>query len=408
MVTDANGQFTQPVPDGLYIVNPHPNEFYSPVSPVEGSIFVTVAGSDVTKDFVATRTQSVISGTILDQYGLPAAGITLDVNDNGTFTTQVVTDANGQFTQPVNDGLYIVNPHIDDIYTSIAPVEGSVFVSVSGSDVTKDFTATNSQAVISGTILDQYGLPASGITLDVNDNGTFTTQVVTDANGQFSQPVADGLYIVNPHVNATYTSISPVEGNVFVTVAGSNVTKDFTATNTQSVISGTILDQYDQPAVGITLDINNNGTFTTQVVTDANGQYSQPVADGLYIVNPHANGTYSSVSPVEGNIFVPVSGSDVTKDFVANNAQSVISGTILDQYNQPAVGITLDINDNGTFTTQVVTDANGQFSHPVPDGLYIVNPHANATYTSVVAVEGSIFVVVSGSDVAKDFIATKA
>jgi hypothetical protein len=82
-------------------------------------------------------------------------------------------------------------------------------------------------------------------------------------------------------------------------------------------ISGTVRTASGNPVAGITFQIADNFGFNSFVTTDALGRYSsEAVPDGTYIVFP-ASASYT-VTPVEGNVFVNVSGANVTKDFLAS------------------------------------------------------------------------------------------
>ncbi len=255
-----------------------------------------------------------ISGTILTSNGQPVAGVEVMVNDNTGFASTVFTNANGVYTQTVSNGLYIAYPTSNKYNFSVSS-GGNIFVSVDGADEVKNYTAALKTYSISGTILDQSGQPVAGISVQINDNSGFASTVYTDANGVYSQTVTNGLYIAYP-TSSDY-NLTVTNGNIFASVNGANVVKDFVATLKTYTISGTILDQSGQPVAGIAVDINDNISFVSTVYTDANGVYTQTVTNGLYIANPVSANYRFSVSG-GGNIFVTVSGANEVKNFLAS------------------------------------------------------------------------------------------
>lgn len=227
--TDANGRYSQEVTDGLYIVWPSSSNYQ--VVPAVGTVFVSVSGSDVTKDFVATPLGHVISGTMTDaSSGAPLPGVAVTAYNNvGDPPVSVVTDSAGNYALPaLRDGVYIVLA-VKQGY-NVGPVEGSVFQTISGADVTKDYVGTFIGYTISGTVTDSAtGGPLQGVVMTVYNNvGNPPVSVTTNASGAYTVPsLRDGIYIVMS-AKAGY-NISPTTGSVFQTISGSNAVKNYTA-----------------------------------------------------------------------------------------------------------------------------------------------------------------------------------
>lgn len=256
-----------------------------------------------------------ISGTVTTPDGTPVAGITFEINDNFGFTSSVITNANGQYSQEVTNGTYIVWPLSSDYV--VAPTTGNVFTFVSGDDVIKDFTAAPVVYVISGTVTNTTtGNPIAGVTLTANNNiGAPPVSVISDASGNYALPdLPNGVYIVMAMKDGF--SIGPSAGNVFETIDGSNVTKNYQGTFIGYSISGIINDSTTgNPIEGVTVTVHNNvGDPPVSVVTNSLGRYSAAqLPNGAYLML--ASKTGYSISPVTGNVFQTIDGSSVVRDF---------------------------------------------------------------------------------------------
>lgn len=346
-----------------------------------------------------------ISGSIKDTAGQPVRDVQIQINDNYGFASTVTTNDEGRYTKSgLKNGMYIVNPAKTGY--SIVANSGNIFQSVSGANVTKNFTATGQNYSISGVVLDASGQPLPDVQLEINDNYGFSATTYTNVNGYYRHPgISNGIYIVM--ATKSGYSIGPSVGNIFQTVSGADVTKDFTATSQNYSISGTVLSNTGQPVPGTAVQINDNSGYAVTVTTNANGFYlNSGMANGLYIVNPTKAGY--TITANAGNIFQSISGANVTgKDFTATPAGTYsISGFVLEN-GQPLQGVEMQINDNYGFASTVTTDSAGYYTKSgLTNGTYIVNP-VNSGY-QFQAVTGNIFQQIQGSNViGKDYNATR-
>jgi len=259
--------------------------------------------------------EHTISGTILDQNGVPVSGVAVQVNDNFGFASTVFTDVNGVYTQTVPNGLYIAYPMATSDYTFATTDGSSIFVRVEGEDEVKDYTAVPRTYEISGTILDQSGNPVPGVAVQVNDNFGFASTVYTDVNGVYRQTVTNGLYIAYPS-SSSYTFSTTDGSSIFVQVDGANEVKDYVAVPKTYTISGTILDQAGSPVVNVPVQVNDNFGFASTVYTNASGVYIQTVPNGLYIAYPSSS-SYTFSTTDGSSIFVQVDGANEVKDYIA-------------------------------------------------------------------------------------------
>lgn len=258
---------------------------------------------------------------------------------------------------------------------------------------------------ISGTVSDGGGQPVRDVQIQINDNYGFSSTVTTDDVGHYSKTgLKSGTYTVSP-TKSGY-SITASSGNIFQSVNGANVVKDFTALGQNYSISGLIIDAQGQPVPDAQVVINDNYGFSATTYANVNGFYRRPgVTNGIYTVIATRSGY--TIVPSSGNVFQTVNNADVVKDFTATSSDYSIAGTILNTVGQPVSGVIVQINDNYGYSSTVTTNANGYYMNSgMKNGLYIVSP-AKAGY-GFSANSNNNVVSVSGSNIsAKDFTGTK-
>ena len=230
VVSDANGYYSKEVTNGTYIVWPVSSDYV--VAPSSGNVFVFVTGDDLVKDYTATPVVYELSGIVTNSAsGEAMAGVTLTAHNNvGAPAVSVISDASGNYVIPdLPNGMYIVMAAKDGF--NVGPTTGNVFQVIDGANITKDYQATFIGYSISGTISDSAtGNPLDGVTLTVHNNvGNEPVSVITNTQGRYSVAgLPDGAYLVLA-TKAGY-SVSPSSGNVFQTIDGASVVKDYSAT----------------------------------------------------------------------------------------------------------------------------------------------------------------------------------
>ncbi len=238
-----------------------------------------------------TKRDAVISGTINDDTGQPLAGVNVAINNNLGFTSNLVTDKNGDYAGPVpQNGLYLV--YASKSGHTLQTVSGNVFQFVISQDVeNKDFIAVASNYFISGIILDQNKLPLANVPVAVNDNDDFTSSSITNLNGYYTQGgLSNGTYLISPSLTG-YT-FAATSGGAFETIADANVpNKDFIGSKPCCSISGSVVTDTGLPIAGASVSINNNSGNIGNTLADSNGNYIWYGLDnGVYLVGSSFTG----------------------------------------------------------------------------------------------------------------------
>jgi len=206
--TDSAGHYSLTLPDGTYTITASAGGYQS------ASASITVSGSDTTKDWylIPISGGHAITGYVYkggSSQGISGASVTADP---GSYST--TTDSAGHYSLTLPDGTYTVTASAGGYQPS------SASVTVSGSDVTKDFylIPVGSGHAITGYVYKSgTSQGISGATVTASPGGYSTT---TDSAGHYSLTLPDGTYTVTVSASGYQSTTRSV------TVSGSDVTID--------------------------------------------------------------------------------------------------------------------------------------------------------------------------------------
>ena len=369
--TGADGRYTNWLPAGAYTVTPQ-KACYS-FGPANYAVAIGPGTNGL--DFSASGGVAyTISGWLTNA---PAGVTVLATNNGGSFTA--TNDATGYYViSNCCPGTYLVRPSSPGYLFSPATNSITVVSNISGVNFTA-LTAFN----VSGQILEgTNGLAGVSVTMA----GPVTNMVVTDANGNYTNPLPAGTYTVTPSLPPCYR-FNPANRTVIDTngVAGVN----FIAGRLAYTISGQITagtNAFSGAAVQAT---NNTGSFTA--TSDAGGNY---------VITNCCPGTYWVTPSLPGYLFNPAANSITVGPANANGvnfttlATFSVSGRVLYGANGLA-GVNVAVG-----TSNTVTDANGNYTvtnlqantYPITPSLacYSFNP-ANRTVVAWPSTNGVNF-----------------
>jgi hypothetical protein len=273
------------VPDGTYTITPSKDGYT--FSPAEQT--VTVAGANVTADFVAVGGYS-LSGRLVTQAGIGIAGIVMQLRNSGHDSdTRIETesDSDGFFTfTNVPAGNYDVL--YEDYEYSLEPPMSLVTVE-DGDTTLPDIIVHPALAPysISGTIRNSrgYGIINGPITLYDPVFG-FEIPTWAENNGSFVFAMYNGTFTLTP--DAAPYSVSPLSQQV--TVDGASVT-GVNFTFTAFTVSGRVVNDLGAALSGITMSLGGVGTATITTKTGADGRFAfTDILEGDYTVQPEVQG----------------------------------------------------------------------------------------------------------------------
>jgi hypothetical protein len=234
-----------------------------------------------------------------------------------------------------------------------------------------------------------------------DDDGDIFFTATADANGNYSQNLADGSWVavtINTQglINKIWNNIScsatcDVNSITPIVVAGGAVTNiNFALTPGGGRIAGTITSSApgNPPIAGaLVFFIDGGGNFPfSMATTDSLGHY---VSDGgtdtgnVFVITANGQGfqdesynnhkctieTCDTADPVAVTFGAPKDGIDFVLD-----PGGRISGTVRDVNNAPLANVNVEVHDsNGNNIDEVSTDASGNFiTSGLPSGTYYV------------------------------------
>ncbi|MBI2267570.1 MAG: carboxypeptidase regulatory-like domain-containing protein [Armatimonadetes bacterium] len=330
---------TASIPD--YTMNPDP-----------ASVVVTT--NDKKQDFTATRLWNQWSGLVRDgnNVGVGNVSLTLSGTDalgNPVLQTVLSSSVDGSYLfdnlEDSNGSGYTVTPTYAG-YT-FNPVSSTKTVTT---DKTQNFTMQCWR--VSGTVTDAgTGNPIQGVAMSLTGPLNFNTTTALDGTYSFDR-VPNGSYTLTPsHPNYVFTP------NNF-TMAGGNLTRNFTGTRTKYSISGS-LKNGNTPLVGFTLNLTGAGTGSTTTDASGNWTFSNLNNSSTYTVTPASAGyDFDPASDTETiasnditgvnfvsilqNMTVFVSNRDVNNEIysmdASGNSQTNLTGNAADDHD-PAYSV---------------------------------------------------------------------
>jgi hypothetical protein len=319
----------------------------------------TVGSANITNVGVSCKPVTVptytIGGTVT---GLPATGASIVLQDNGKDSLTVT--ANGSFT-------FATGLTSGTAYTvSIQAIVGGVSCSVTnGTGTVSNANVTNvavscqlNSYTIGGTVT---GLPASGASIVLQDNGKDSLTVTANGSFTFATPVASGSpYSVTASGGGGVVTCSVTNGSG--TVASANVTGvAVTCQLLKYTVGGTVTGL---SAAGGTVQLQNNGGDTLTITADSVFTFATSLASGsAYRVTAQPSAANVSCTVTNGS--GTVSNANITNVAVTCKLNSyTIGGTVT---GLPA-GASIVLQDNGNDSLTVTANGSFTFATPVVSG----------------------------------------
>ncbi|MDD5715933.1 MAG: hypothetical protein PHF98_04580 [Patescibacteria group bacterium] len=412
---DDGGYFSLRVGAGTYQVEIMPNnEEYG--APEIG--LITVADGE-TKNVGTNRLvvkDEFITGKVIDSNGTPLAD--QDVNAwkaTGSGWGWTMTDENGEFTLGVTSGAWFVDVMTGGGSTGAGGGDGTgetVYVRTDPPQkilLDEDETVSNilfelaiADATINGTVQDDSDTVLSDLNAwaEATDaNRTMGSGMGDEGysglggevqNGSFSIKVPAGTYNISvfmpwgsDYTASSATSVTVDSGETYngavVTVLPNNAT-----------ISGSLVDKNGDPVTDVWGEVfADNGMGGNQWAQFEDGTYELNVSAGEWNIGYWTDPLSGYLpSNSHGDSVAAVADKIVTHDLTLLQADSTITGTVLDPDGNPLknVWVSADTELGGRqsgaddslfydpmFNQGNITDANGNFSLSVPEGTYFIS-----------------------------------
>ena len=408
----------------------------------EISAIVLGTGVDAVDYDFAEIPPSSISGSVVDDFGNPIPNVQLDLSGTDDLgnpvTATTTTDPNGDYVFPdLRPGTYTVTETQPPGYADGPDTAGSTGGDVSTNDVIADIPLGPAEDSVDNDFEETTGSIAGTVFEDTNNNGVqdgvepgienVTVELSgTDVNGN---PVTastttgpDGTYLFEGLPGGTYTvtETQPLpyfdgidtpgsEGGdastndvIDAVVLGDGVDAtdyDFGELPPSS-ISGSVVDDLDNPIPNVTLelsgtdDLGNPVTATT--TTDPNGDYVFPdLRPGDYTVTETQPPGYGDGPETAGSTGGDVSTNDIIADIPLGADENSLDNDFVETTSSIAGSVFEDDNNDGQFDlgetpiegVEIVlagTDVNGTpvvaTTTTAADGSYLFDGLLEGTY----------------------------
>jgi hypothetical protein len=421
-VVNGSGVYSIQMPAGTYV----PVAFKSgcvanyPASPV-----LTLGNSQtINTNLALTNYTSVISGQIVDagNTNIVLPGVLLPTTDQSGDIALGFSDTNGIFSIGVISGNW--NLGSDDSGLIIHGYLGYQ----NGTNVPAGTTGfvgpfSRATALFYGSVKDNLGNPLAKIDVDAydNNNGEFQSDGYTDTNGNYFVGVVGGLGNGDPWQVGVSSENSPgnyiysqpafdqnggtnlavgqaLQVNIIALLATNRITGNVQSSGTNLV------------GVGVFASTTISGvSYNVSADTDANGNYTLKVANGVWSVDVDCNGGNGSLDNIlgAGNYQCP-NNQNVTNNGTANfnvlpsNAGQIF-GYVRNSGSQPLTNVIVYVSNGGGGNFSTNTDGNGYYSFILGNGNWGVSLDCGQLNFLGYQCVGTNFTSISGNSVQQNF-----
>jgi hypothetical protein len=286
---------------------------------------ISVGASNVSGVQLAlAKMSAMVYGTVKNDTNGLMPQIRVSGSDNGgLYESSALTDANGKYYVGIlGGGTWNVGP--DNSQAALVGYTVSstnVFLS-NGQAQQVNFIAQAASAHLVGHVVNSSGLPIPGVTLLAipQNGGPSSASSATAADGSFDLAVPGGNWtvtletgsaaansLIGPSLNFSIANSTTISGIVYV------------AQTVTAMISGTVKNSSNNPIANIFVFANTsiNGTnYNAAAQTDANGNYSLGVFNGVWQLSLECSGLSSLGYGCPNNQTVTINGANGVANFI--------------------------------------------------------------------------------------------
>ncbi|MFC1601401.1 carboxypeptidase regulatory-like domain-containing protein, partial [Candidatus Sumerlaeota bacterium] len=353
VLTDANGDYQFPVPNGWSgAVTPSLTDYeFDPPSREYTNLLL----SEIDEDYTALPLIN-ISGHILTPDGSPIANVSIGFTDADSTTLDArITDADGLYLLRVPYGSSgTVEPTLTG-YTFFPEVK--TYTTVAAAFPDQDYVGF-APVSITGNITNPEGQPVADAVVHLITDGLAIASHLTDASGAYTYTVPFGW---SGSVQPSLTGYTFVPGSrTYQNLTANAPGQDFLGVP-DLTISGRIIDPDGAALADVAIAlVSDDGIVLTAVVTDANGQYSA--------TNVPFNWSGAVTPAASGYYFVPqfITIKNISFDLPEQNFTGypnlTIFGEVTDSDRNPIEGALITfMGEDGVLLFQTRTDGAGLY-----------------------------------------------
>ncbi|GIG21625.1 hypothetical protein Cch01nite_23490 [Cellulomonas chitinilytica] len=349
-----------------------------------------------------------LSGTVTDDTGAPAQGVSVSVSPPPGFGGPATTDAAGHYTVPnLNPGSYAVtftppsgSPLLGETYDDTGSWNPTR-VTVGAADVTGIDAVLDRAATIAGRVVDADGNPVPGVSVQLSSAAFVYSFATTGADGTYSagrlRPGDWRISFTAPYgsawVSELYDDARTADTQTVVTLApGASTTLHDAVLARGGTISGRVLAPDGTPRAGIEVFASTGTGDGGGATTGADGGYTiTGLPDGDYTVNAQSDWGANLVGLFypgttrwdDAEVVHVADASTAQLDDLTLIAGATVSGIVRGPDGAPLAGAFVEARseDGGN---GVYSEADGSFDiNLLPPGTYRVSASASHPVATV-------------------------
>jgi hypothetical protein len=285
------------------------------------------------------RPDAVLFGTIKDALLKPIPGITINASaiDLPWSSASARSDFSGFYAIGITAGDWTAGPNpIDLLHSNYVVGDWPIISPTHGEAIYYQYRVIRATAFLSGSYVDDSGIPIQGLAVKAVDSSNYAISTVTDAAGAFRIGVSSGQWTLRVDASAPQAADNATPFITLQVVDGGNLSDiKLVLHRFSGQISGTVLDGLNEPVTGVhllaTLNYNSgtNATYYGLGVTDSNGQYAITVSSGLWRLQFPDLDPLTHVTPDPREVLVD--NGDVIENYSIVFAPLTIATTLLDE-----------------------------------------------------------------------------
>lgn len=421
-VVNNSGAYTIQVPPGVYV----PVAFKSGcVASYPSSPVLTLGSSQtINTNLMLTNATAVVSGQIVDagNTNITLPGVLLPTTDQSGDIAIGFSDTNGNFSIGVISGTWSLGS--DDtglIIHGYAGYQNGTNVPAGTTGFVGPFSKAS--ALVYGTVKDNLGNPLAKIDVQAYDNygNLYQSDGYSDTNGNYFISAVGGLGAGDPWQVSVSSESGPANyifsQPAFDQSGGTNLAVgqalqvNITALPVTGQITGNVQSSgTNLVGLGVFASATISGiSYNVSADTDANGNYTLNVGNGVWSVGVNCNGGNNSLDNIlgPGNYQCPAS-QNVTNSGSANfnvlptNAGQIF-GYVRNSGSQPVTNLTVYANNGVGNNYSTNTDGSGYYSFILRNGNWGVSLSCGQLNSLGYQCVGTNFVNVSGNSIEQDF-----
>ncbi|WP_394176431.1 carboxypeptidase regulatory-like domain-containing protein [Guptibacillus hwajinpoensis] len=334
-----------------------------------------VANATTTTNLLLTSNSATLSGTVLDENGVPFKNAVVKIIDvNGVVIGIVAVDQNGFYSigglRPGTYSILASAPGASGAGAGASTTTGTTLVA--NENRTANFVLQFNPGNVSGMIVDEItGAPIVGANVNILDsNGQVVATTATNTSGNY---LVNGLQAGSYTVSVFKSSYARKTAGVIV-VPDETTTVDLSLQRSTGSVFGKLQDDTGHPinsdSVGVRL-LDAKGLLLQSTVASPECEFSfSDLPPGQYLISISANGYQSKVVPVS---VVAGEVSELTITLFAN--AGIVSGKVTNMETGAGIaGASISVKDTTNFAVaNGITNENGDFSvDNIPPGSLVV------------------------------------